>query len=235
MKQELTVAAMAILAGVLMASTASANRYTSPNYIIDAGNIGASISAITEGGSYRMVASGGESIVGSGQGGSYKLDQGYVAQLPYSLELTVSTPNVTIPIVTPGVSQTGEVDLQVISTSPEYTIAINQSSDLTNGSFTIPAISGGTIASPIAWDEGITTGLGMTLSAISYDTLPAKWSSGNAYAALPGTASSLYTRTGIGEDGGTDTSTVRYRLDVAPQQESGEYTNTVTYTATWIP
>lgn len=235
MKRGAVVAVLAVVAGVLMVPSAQANRYTSPNYIIDAGNIGASIAAITEGGSYRMVASGGESIVGSGQGGSYKLDEGYVAQLPHSLELNVSTPEITIPPVIPGISQTGQVDLEVISTTPEYAIAIHQLGDLTSGSYTIPAISGGTIASPITWNEGTTKGLGMTLASVSFGTLPAKWSGGNAYAALPSTATGLYARTGLGEDGGIDTSTVRYRLDATPQQEAGEYTTTVTYTATWMP
>lgn len=182
-----------------------------------------------------MVASGGESIVGNGSGGSYRLDQGYIAQLPHSLELTVSSPDVTIPLVVPGVSQSGEVDLQIVSTSPEYSIAIHQSGDLTSGSYTIPGISGGTIASPLTWAEGTTKGLGMTLADVSFGSVPAKWEDGDAYAALPGSATTLWQRTGIGADGGTDTATVRYRLDATPQQESGEYTTTVTYTATWMP
>lgn len=233
MKRGVVIGVLALVAGLAWTQSVYANRYTSPNYIIDASNVGASIASITEGGSYRMVASGGESIVGQGQGGSYRLEQGYVAQLPYSLELTVSAPNVTIPPITAGVSQSDQVDLNVISTSPQYSIAINQSGDLTSGSYTIPAISGGTIATPLAWSEGTTKGLGMTLSATSFGTLPPKWSSGNAYAALPGTATTLFSRTGAG--GGTDTATVRYRLDVVPAQAAGNYSNTVTYTATWIP
>lgn len=227
-----------ILAGLLAmggAAVVQANRYSSPNYIIDASNVGANISAITDGGSYRMVASGGESIVGQSQGGSYRLEQGYVAQLPYSLQLTVSAPSVDIPAVTPGVSQTGQAELQVRSTSPQYSVAIHQSGNLTSGSHSIPAISSGTIATPATWNEGITKGLGVTLASQSFGTLPTKWSSGSAYAALPGTATTLLSRTGAASGGSTDTATVRYRLDVSADQAAGEYTNTVTYTATWLP
>lgn len=235
MRQLVALVGVMIGLTVLGAVSVAANRYTSPNYIIDASNVGANINSITSGGSYRMVASGGESIVGQSQGGSYRLEQGYVAQLPYSLELTVSTPSVTIPAVTPGVSQTGQVNLQVRTTSPQYSVAIQQSGNLTSGSNTIPAIGSGTIAAPAAWTEGTTKGLGATLSAQSFDTLPAKWSSGNAYAALPSTATTLLSRTGTTSGGATDTATVRYRLDVPVSQAAGSYSNTVTYTATWLP
>lgn len=233
MKRGVLLGTIIALVSVLGAHSVFANRYTGGSYIIDASNVGASIGAITQGGSYRMVASGGESIVGRGQGGSYRLEQGYVAQLPYSLELTVSAPNVTIPAVTAGVSQAAQVDLQVVSTSPQYSVAINQSGNLASGSNTIPAITGGTIAVPVAWNEGTTKGLGATLITTSFGALPAKWSGGAAYTALPGVPTTLFTRSGSG--GGTDTATVRYRLDVVPEQAAGDYTNTVTYTATWIP
>lgn len=234
MQKSILLGSIAVVLAALLGTSVLANRYTSPNYIIDASNVGASIAAITEGGSYRMVASGGESIVGQGQGGSYRLDQGYVAQLPHSLELLVSAPDVNIPVVIAGISQTGQVDLQVISTSPQYAIAIHQSGDLSGPGGTIPAVSA-SLASPGVWNEGTTKGLGMTVANMSFGSLPAKWSSGNAYAALPGTSSPLYSRTGIGVDGGSDTVTIRYRLDVTPDQESGDYTNNVTYTATWMP
>ena len=71
-----------LLFGVVAFGTdsAMADQYTSPNYTIDASVMNNFGDATTSAG-YKMVASGGESIVGSGSGGSYMLDAGYVAQL----------------------------------------------------------------------------------------------------------------------------------------------------------
>ena len=78
-----------IAGGVLpLAGLASAERYTSPNYTIDA-SVGNSFGGDNSSSSYKLTSSGGESIIGSGQGGSYKLTQGYVAQLERSLQLAV--------------------------------------------------------------------------------------------------------------------------------------------------
>ncbi|MBC7746645.1 LamG domain-containing protein [Pedobacter sp.] len=65
---------------LLFALPASADRYSSSSYTIDAstmntfGGSGASTS-------YKLVSSGGEAIIGGGSGGSYKLGEGYVSQL----------------------------------------------------------------------------------------------------------------------------------------------------------
>ncbi|HRC28292.1 MAG TPA: LamG domain-containing protein [Candidatus Saccharimonas sp.] len=68
--------------------SATAYRFTSTSYVIDASvanNFGGSDSST----SYKLTGSGGESIVGQGSSGSYMLAGGYVAQLQDSLQLSV--------------------------------------------------------------------------------------------------------------------------------------------------
>lgn len=85
----------ALLAGLFLCATpAFADRFTSPNYTIDAStanNFGGTGTST----SYNLTSSGGESIVGNGSGGSYKLTQGYVAQLEKSIQLNVQPSGLT--------------------------------------------------------------------------------------------------------------------------------------------
>lgn len=135
--------------------------------------------------------------------------------------------------VTPGESQTSAFDSIVQTSAPGYTLAINQNGDLTSGSNTIPGVSG-SIASPVAWSEGATKGLGFTLYGTNATALPGTWSSGNSYAALPGAGTSFYTRTGYNA-GAKDIVNMRLRLDVAASQVAGNYTNQMMITGTMTP
>lgn len=67
----------------------SADRFSSASYIIDASvannNTGGSAGST----SYKLVSSAGETVIGNGQAGSYKMGMGYVAQLDKSLSLTI--------------------------------------------------------------------------------------------------------------------------------------------------
>lgn len=78
---------------VLFGSAASADRFQSTNYTIDAGVAGNSLGGTQSSTNYRLVSSGGESVIGNASGGSYKLGEGYVAQLEKSLQLTVQPAN----------------------------------------------------------------------------------------------------------------------------------------------
>lgn len=132
---------------------------------------------------------------------------------------------------TPGSPLTLEAYVNVWTDSP-YTLSINQNADLNNGAASIPGVSG-TIAAPVLWVDGTTKGLGFSLSAgpIGEDPL---WNSGNSYAAIPNTATSFYTRTGY--NGGTnDFFYLRFKVDTTTSQQSGNYTNQVTYTGTMLP
>lgn len=135
--------------------------------------------------------------------------------------------------VTPGVSQTAPFDTIVQTSAGGYTLAINQNNNLTSGGNTIPGVSG-SIASPVSWNEGVTKGLGFTLYGTNATAIPGTWSSGAAYAALPGSATSFYTRTNY-TGGSKDILNMRLRLDTSTSQASGDYANQMTITGTMIP
>lgn len=142
--------------------------------------------------------------------------------------------SVTLPSITPGASQTAGLSAYVQTDAPAYGMSVMQDHDLQKGADTIPAITGGTIASPTAWSEGVTKGLGFTLTA--GNALPVKWgtSPNYNYAALPGVNTTFYNRSGF-TGGAKDKLDMQFRLDVASTQPSGSYQNNVSYTATLIP
>lgn len=134
--------------------------------------------------------------------------------------------------ITPGTSNTALVDVIVRTDSGEYGVAVSQDHDLQKGGDTIPAVSA-SIASPAAWNEGTTTGLGFTL--LTAPNLDGKWGAGANYAAFPGSPTTFYTRSGHTSSDTIDTLFGRLRLDVSALQTDGAYSNTVTYTGTTIP
>lgn len=136
--------------------------------------------------------------------------------------------------IIPGVSNTTLADAVVQTDSGGYTLAINESGDLSNGTSTIPAIAG-SIATPMAWSEGATKGLGFTLTATNATAIPGSWSSGNNYAAFPLAATTFYTRTG--QPTSADYVTLKLRADVSLAQvvTGTPYTNTLTVTGTMTP
>jgi hypothetical protein len=136
--------------------------------------------------------------------------------------------------VTPNVSMTNNYDAIVQTTASGYGLTISQNHDLQSGVNTIPAV-GGTIASPLAWVEGSTKGVGFTLTGSTVaGSVPAKWNNGNSYAAFPAAGSSFYSRTGASGTS-NDVLNLRIRADVSGAQAPGTYANTVTYTATTTP
>lgn len=138
----------------------------------------------------------------------------------------------TLGTVTPGASNTTLNDVIVRTDSATYGVAISQDHDLQKGATTIPGISAN-IAGPAAWSEGTTKGLGFTL--LSAPGLDGKWSTGANYAAIPASATTMYSRSGHSSSDTIDVISGRLRLDTAASQEMGSYTNTVTYTGTVIP
>lgn len=221
----------AILVGFGSATDVAADSSASTNYKLNASvnnSFGGSLSST----SYGLVDGGGETAIGGGASGSYILGAGYTAQLQQSIQLTASS-SVTIPNVTPGTSKTVSTVLSTATDAPSYNLLVNQDHNLQSGAQSIPAVSG-SIGTPVSWVEGTTKGLGFTLTATNATAIPGKWSSGNAYAALPGSTTTFYQRTGFG-GGQVDTLTVRFRLDVAASQPTANYSNTVTWTATIVP
>lgn len=215
------------------ATSVYADSMSSPSYKIDT-SIAAPFGGQLGSSNYKMVVGGGEALTGSGSSASYKLGHGYVAQLQQSIQLNLTTASIALGTLTPGVSKTGAVSAQILTDAPSYSLSIAQNNNLTSGANTIPAIASGSIASPVAWVEGTTKGLGFTLT--SAPALPGKWgSSGNyGYAAFPSSTTTLYTRSGY-TGGAQDTVALQPRVDITPSQLVGNYTNTVTITATTIP
>lgn len=153
----------------------------------------------------------------------------------YAAGVAGQVSGVSLGTITPGVSNTVQADVMTLTDAGGYTLAINQDHDLTSGSYTIPAVSSGTIASPAAWSEGTTKGLGFTLAATNATAIPAGWASGANYAALPNTVTSFYTRSGAQST--KDYLTLRLRADVAITQAAtgSAYSNNVTVTGTYVP
>lgn len=151
----------------------------------------------------------------------------------YSANNAGASAGLTLGAVTAGTSRTSNFDVITQTSAGGYTLAISQNANLTNGGASIPGISG-SIASPVSWNEGTTKGLGFTLYGTNATALPGIWSSGAAYAALPGSATGFYTRTNY--TGGTkDILNMRLRLDTATSQLSGDYSNSMTITGTMVP
>ena len=135
--------------------------------------------------------------------------------------------------ITPGTSQTAAFDSIVQTSAGGYSLAINQNNNLTSGGNTIPGVSG-SIGSPVTWSEGSTKGLGFTLFGTNATAIPGTWGSGAAYAAIPGSATSFYTRTNY-TGGAKDVLSMRLRLDTLATQVTGDYTNQMTITGTMTP
>ncbi len=130
-----------------------------------------------------------------------------------------------------GASNSAYADVIVQSSAVNYGLAINQNNNLTSGGNTIPAISS-LIASPAAWSEGSTKGLGFSLTAAP--GLDSKWGAGANYAAFPNSSTTFYSRSGSGT-GAKDVVTIRLRADTVTSQVSGQYNNTMTVTGTVTP
>lgn len=134
--------------------------------------------------------------------------------------------------LTAGQSQTAALDAIVQTGATGYNLAVNQNGNLTSGGNTIASVPG-SIASPVTWTEGTTKGIGFTLYGTNATALPGLWGSGNAYAALPGSSTTFYTRTGT--PSGKDIINMRYRIDVDAAQAVGNYSNQAIFTGTTTP
>jgi len=141
----------------------------------------------------------------------------------------------TLPNITPGISQTYSADAVVRTDAGGYDLYIQAPTLLTHTdtTTTIPMISA-SIASPAAWSEGTTKGLGFSLTAFTgTDT---KWGTNPNYdyAGIPNTATVYHSRTGL-NGGIPELTTLQFRADTTPSQKQGTYSTTIIYTATVRP
>jgi hypothetical protein len=141
----------------------------------------------------------------------------------------------TLPNITPGISQTYSADAVVRTDAGGYDLYIQAPTLLTHTdtTTTIPMI-GASIASPAAWSEGTTKGLGFSLTA--FTGLDAKWGTNPNYnyAGIPNTATVYHSRTGL-NGGIPELTTLQFRADTTPSQKQGTYSTTIIYTATVRP
>ncbi len=231
-KEVVVIVAVAIGVAGLFAEQAVAARFTSTSYIIDA-SVANGFGGQDGSTNYKLVGSGGESIVGTATSSSYRMGMGYTAQLLTSIQVNAQQSSVTFPTLTPGAPQTVGLGVTVQTDASGYLLAISQDRDLTDAaSHTIPKIAG-TIASPVAWINGTTKGLGFTVTSATAG-VPAKWTGPN-YAAMPDSASPTVFYTRSGQLSGTDTVSLTYKLDTATTQTSGSYSNTATIIGTMTP
>lgn len=77
-----------LMGGLVLPAGASADLLLSSHFRLDP-NVGANFGGTGGSTHYGLTDSGGEAVVGAGASQSYKLGQGYVRQLPQSIELTV--------------------------------------------------------------------------------------------------------------------------------------------------
>ena len=141
----------------------------------------------------------------------------------------------TLPNITPGQSQVYSADAVVRTDAGGYDLYIQAPRPLTHtDTTTIIAGIAGTITSPGAWTEGVTKGLGFSVSAGTQ--VEAKWGTNPNYnfASLPSTATLYHSRTGLN---GVipELTTVRFRADTTPSQKQGTYSASIVYTATARP
>lgn len=119
-----------------------------------------------------------------------------------------------------------------VTTKNPYSLAINQSGNMSDGAgHSIPAIAG-SISNPIPWSQGGTKGLGFTVQNAS-GAVSAAWNNGNAYAAIPNSATAFYTRSDT--PSAQETLLTQFKVDIGGGQPLGNYSNTVTITGTGAP
>ena len=140
----------------------------------------------------------------------------------------------TLPNVTPGTSTTYSADAIVRTDAGGYDLYIQQPGLLTHTDTTTTLANiSAAIASPAAWVEGTTKGLGFTVT--SGTQIEAKWGTGPYnYAAAPSSATAYHSRTGL-TGGVPEVTTVQFRADSNPSQKQGAYSTTIIYTATIKP
>ncbi|MFZ1258322.1 MAG: LamG domain-containing protein [Candidatus Saccharimonas sp.] len=137
-----------------------------------------------------------------------------------------------LPSIVPG--SPVQVDLDAIVRTqnvPNYSVAISQNHDLQKGADTIPAITS-TIAAPSGWNNGTTKGFGFSM--LSAPGLDSKWGSGANFAAVPGTATTFYSRSGA-TNATKDVAGLRFKVDPLITAPEGLYTNVLTVTGTILP
>lgn len=129
----------------------------------------------------------------------------------------------TLGRVVPGTSNVSEFDIITETSAGGYNLAISQNHDLQKGADSVPGV-GGSIDLPAVWQEGATTGLGFSLTSTNATAIPGKWSGGDAYASIPSSETTFYSRSG--RPAGKDVLRLNLRLGAPASQAPGDYSQT---------
>ena len=143
---------------------------------------------------------------------------------------------------TPICYSTGTVATVDTNADNGYTLGVHDSTVAPGSSMThtdtfthIPKMTIGTIATPVAWVTNY--GVGITMYAADSQK-EAKWvgtsvcDAANTYAAIPETATTAHTVTGV--LAAPDTSSWGFTIDTQNTQKTGDYSGTMTFTATAV-
>ncbi|PID52728.1 MAG: hypothetical protein CR972_00430 [Candidatus Moraniibacteriota bacterium] len=202
---------------------------TDNTYNITIDNVGFAGGEPIDDGTYQLMDTIGEPIVGVGSSANFSTQAGFWFMLNTTLSLVLDSATEDLGTVVPGVPNTGSTIVTVTTDAPGgYDLLISQNHDMlhTGDSSTTIAAYAGTIASPTTWTN---TGLGFTIT--DGTSVDAKWGTNPNfnYAGIPGVDTIFHEK--VGYTSGGDDTTIGYQIDVPPSQKTGTYTNTVTYTA----
>lgn len=147
---------------------------------------------------------------------------------------------VELGVLTAGTPVTGSTTCTVTTNNASgYTLNVKRDdADTTMDNTTAPAVNitdlPNTVASPVAWSDGVTKGLGYTVASTTATGGNIAWSNGGAsYAGFTAAGENLMTSTGY--DAAATTTVINYKLDVPATQQTGTYDGVITYTATVNP
>ncbi len=201
-------------------------------YTITVDNVGFAGGELSTDGTYGLMDTIGEPVVGIGVSEDYTAQAGFWYMVNNTLSLVLDSNIQDLGSIAPGVPNTGSTLATVTTDSAGgYDLLISQDHDLLHAgdsTTTIPAFTG-SIATPSAWTDGTDVGLGFTVT--DGTDVEAKWgvTPDFNYAAIPTTDTVFHEK--VGYTSGGDDTTVGYQIDVVSTQKSGTYTNTVTVTA----
>lgn len=202
---------------------------TDGTYNITVDNIGFAGGEQSDDGTYALMDTVGEPVVGVGSSEDYQTQAGFWYMVNNTLSLVLDSNTEDLGTVIAGTPNNGSTTATVTTDAwGGYDLLISQNHDLTHvgdGTTTIPAYTG-TIAVPTAW-----TGAGLGVTIMSGSGVAAKWGTtpNFNYAGIPNTSTVLHEK--LGYTSGGDDTVVGYQVDVDSTQKAGAYANVITYTA----
>lgn len=218
-----------LLAIILLFPNGSFAAMSSDNYKIDADVMGVGGDVGTSE-SFRLTDTIGEPIIGVGASETYKSKAGFWEMVNTSVTLTVDSNTVNLGSITPGSPVEGDSEITVTTDSwGGYDLLTSENHNMTHTDTvtTIPDYSiSCDIDNPCAW-----TGVGLGFTVKSGTSVEAKWGSSPNYnfAYFPESADAFHSKSGYTSGG--DQTVVGYKVDTSASQQSGQYSNIITFTA----